>query len=285
MRSCRFLPPAVGLLLAAGFVASARADGAAPLAGRPLLDVAAAAAAQRLTPTYGAKDTVSVASSRDPAAPGLLVTIQPGKAEYPGVELKPEGAKTWDLSAFGRVEARLVNTGSRELRVSLRVDNEGDWHDNPWSCEEITLPPGASGTVGVIFGYSFGHHRSFALKPAAISGILLYVRKSDAVQSFRIEALAAGGPAGETPPLDPNAVRIKPQGGVLLGPGVKLAATQIEAAGDAQGAAVAGRGGGPVAAAGLSGREGFGRRGAAEAAVTFKPAQGRWDLTAAPRSA
>lgn len=265
-------------LLSAGLVVALKTDGAAAVPQRPLLDVAAAEAAQRLTPSDAAKKQISVQASRDPAAPGVLVTIQPGRAEYPGVELKPEGGKNWDLSAFGHVEARVVNTGSQVLRFALRVDNEGDWHDNPWSCEQLSLAPGAAGTARVIFGYSFGRKSSFAFKPAAVSALLMYAVKSDAVQSFRIEMLAAAGPAGEKLPEDPNAVRIKPRGGVLLGPGVKIAAGQVEATGDAQGSATGGPDGAPALRAAFPAAKGPATA-AAEPAVTLRPARGRWDLT------
>ena len=67
----------------------------------------------------------------------------------------------------------------------------------------------------------------------------MYTLKSDAVQSFRIESLLAAGPAGEKPPVDPNALRLKPQERHPAGPRVKLeAATQIEATGDVKGLAV-----------------------------------------------
>ena len=54
--------------------------------------------------------------STEAGAPGLVITIQPGKASYPGISLKPEG-KAWDLSAFGHVEARVVNTGAGRGRL------------------------------------------------------------------------------------------------------------------------------------------------------------------------
>jgi beta-glucanase (GH16 family) len=299
MHFTRFLPLAAGLLLATAMTAAVRAEGTTRAAQKPLLDLSAPEAPQGLKPSYGAKGQVSIAWSRDPAAPGLLVTIQPGKVRYPGIELKPERAAAWDLSAYGHVEARVVNTGSQNLRFSLRVDNEGDWRDNPWNTEEMTLGPGASGTVTVIFGHSFGRRPGFALKPAAVTGILMYCLPSPAVQSFRVLSLAATGPAGEKPPLDPNSLRLKPKGGVLLGPGVKIdAATQIEATGGAQGTAVAGAGRGPSLrlvfpaakkpadqraaaapnASTAAGQQGHAATAREEQAVTLKPRQGRWDL-------
>ena len=101
------------LLLASQLVSAVQADGPT----KQLLDLSGDIQ-KRLTPQFGPSDQVSAAVSKDPAAPGLVITIQPGKADYPGMTLKPEG-KAWDLSAFGHVEARVVNTGSK--RASLRA--------------------------------------------------------------------------------------------------------------------------------------------------------------------
>jgi len=161
----------------------------------------------------------------------LAVTIKPGPADYPGVAVRPEG-QAWDLSAFGHVEARIVNTGARKLGLNLRVDNAGDWRANPWNTEQIYLEPGAAGTVSVIFGYAYGRKPGYALKPGAVTNILLFTTKTNEQLSFRVESLVAAGPAGEKPPVDPNTVRVKPKDGVILGAGVSVdAAKQIEAKG------------------------------------------------------
>ncbi|MDQ2688081.1 MAG: hypothetical protein M3Y28_09470, partial [Armatimonadota bacterium] len=177
-----------------------------------LLDMGAGVE-KRLTPS---SDQVTVTRSTDPAALGVIVTIQPGKEAYPGVSVKPEGT-SWDLSAFGHIEARVTNMGTQPLSLALRVDNAGDWKDNPWNTESISLGPGKSATVTTTFGYSYGKKPGYALKPGAVVNILLFVGKSDAVQSFRIESLTADGPAGEKPPVEPQDIRVKPTSGVLTG--------------------------------------------------------------------
>jgi beta-glucanase (GH16 family) len=236
---------------------------------KPLLDVAAEGAEKRLTPSC---EQVTVARSSDAAAPGLIVTIQPGKEGYPGVNLKPDGAATWDLSAFGHVEARLTNTGAQPLSFALRVDNAGDWRDNPWNTEQLTLKPGAAGTVSVLFGFSYGRKPGYALKPAAVSNILMFALKSNDPQSFRLESLVAAGLAGEKPPVDPNTVRIKPKDGVIYGPAVTLdAAKQLETKGGAQ-AAVTGDAGKQSLRLVFPAAKG-------EQFAALKPAVGRWDLS------
>src|SRR5882724_3856939 len=100
-----------GLVLAF-LTVSARADVAAP---KPLLDVQADGAEARLKASAGTGDQATVARSDDKSAPGLVVTFQPGKSDYPGVALRPDGAAAWDLSAYGHIEVRVTNTGSAKL--------------------------------------------------------------------------------------------------------------------------------------------------------------------------
>lgn len=171
---------------------------------------------------------VTVNRSQDPGKPGFQVTIQPGEDAYPSVSLKPTGA-AWDLSRFGHVEARVVNTGAKPLTVALRVDNAGSWQDNPWDTESVDIAPGQSGTVTLLFGYAYGHKPGFPLKPAAIVNLMVFTSKSGDVQSFRIETLQAGGPAGEAPPIDPALVRVKPPHGSLLDTDAKTASQNAQA--------------------------------------------------------
>jgi beta-glucanase (GH16 family) len=197
-------------------------------------------------------------------AAGIAVTIAPGKDGYPGLGLKPAEGK-WDLSHYGHVEARIVNTGKSPLNLSLRVDNDGDWHDNPWNVQPLNLKPGASGTVKVIFGYSWGKP-GYALKPSDVVRVLLFTGKSKAEQSFRIESLEAGGPAGEKMAVDPKSIRIEPKGGVILGGGADPAPV-VEAKG------------GQVSAVGTAQRVAFTAGTKGEQDLVIKPSAGRWNLT------
>ena len=237
------------------------AAAAAP-ADLPLLEPAREGAEKRIS--TGTPDEVSFARGEK----GVTVTIKPGKAGYPGVEVKPEGA-VWDLSAFGHVDARVANTGTEPMTLSLRVDNDGNWQDNPWSCEHIALSAGETGTVRVRFGTSWGKP-GFALNPAKVIRLLLFIGKVKTEQSFRIESVVAGGSPGEKPPVKPDDVRTKPAGGILLGQGSAVdAATQLLS-----------RGGRAEVVAG-AGRQSLRvtlPAGAPDAAVLLKPAVGRWDL-------
>lgn len=221
--------------------------------------------AKRLTPQFGCEGQVTAAVSQDPVAPGLVISIQPGKAAYPGMSLKPKGGGAWDLSAFGHVEARVVNTGEKAALFAVRVDNAGDWHDNPWNTEQAWLKPGQHATIKVIFGHQYGHKLGYALNPKAVVAILFFTGKAKEAKSFRVESLVAGGPAGEKPPVDPNSIRVKPKDGALLDP--KL---QLDDRGGAKSALIS-DGGKTTLRIELPAAKG-------EQSVAVKPSVGRWDL-------
>ncbi|MBM3499129.1 MAG: hypothetical protein FJX74_10715, partial [Armatimonadetes bacterium] len=119
-------------------------------------------------------EQVSVARVADGS--GVVVTCRPGKSDYPGIVLRPEG-EGWDLSAYGHVEAKVANLGQVTSGVSLRIDNAGDWTTNPWNSETAWLKPGESATVRIRFGYSWGKP-GFALDPARVTQLLVFVGKA-----------------------------------------------------------------------------------------------------------
>lgn len=247
-----FLRLIATLVFAASSVSTA--DGGDPYS---LLETDAAGAA-RLVPS-SRKVTAAVGKGG-----GIEVSIQSGGGGYPGVALKPEDKEAWDLSKFGHIEARVVNTGAARLALSLRVDNAGDWQDNPWNTESLTLAPGESGSIVTVFGHSFGGKPGFPLKPAAVTGVLLFAAGSDAPQSFRIEGLQAAGIAGEKPPSDPAGIRLRPPQNHLAGGPAKVLARQLSST---QGAALTVVGDTLVAR--FSGK---GQR------VRIRPPEGCWDL-------
>ena len=108
MNILRLIVAAALLPLAVQLPPASRAADQPSSAPKPLFDMRGTASlpASGVAPTSA---QVTVTRSPDPATPGLVVTIQPGKEGYPGLTLKPPGG-LWNLSAFGRVEARVVNT-------------------------------------------------------------------------------------------------------------------------------------------------------------------------------
>jgi len=250
------------LAFVAGMSATARADG--PM---NLLDRASVATTNGLMPS-SADVTTSYSDISDAA--GVVVAIQPGADKFPGVTFRPPQG-IWDLSAYGHVDARLVNTSTNRLVLSLRVDNAGDWHTSPWSFESLHLAPGAAGNLRVYFGMSFGK-TAFALHPEAVIRILVFAGKSDATQSFRIESLQAGGAPGERPAVDPKSIRITPRQGRLLEAGaISNAAAQLVVTGGAQAAVITNNDGDIALRLTLPPSK-------TEQSLQFHPAVGRWDL-------
>ncbi len=194
---------------------------------KPLVDVTAVGSESRLVPS-GPDVTVTRATG-DTA--GLDVAIAPNGSAFPGVKLLPtEGAATWDLSKYGHVESKITNTGSDVLVMNLRVDNAGTAADRAFNTEILKIQPGKTAVVTVIFGFQYGFSPGYALKPDAVSAVLLFTGKSEKPQSFRVESLMSAGPPGEKPTSAANVARVKPKGGVILGQGVTInAAKQLEA--------------------------------------------------------
>ncbi len=232
------------------------------------MDLVAGLPAGAITPSSA---QVTATRSADPAAPGIAVAMAQGGDPYPGITLTPPSG-VWDLSACGHVAARVVNTGADPLRLSLRVDNAGPWSDNPWNSEWRQIQPGATGTVSVLFGYTWGKP-GYALQPQAVVRMVLFAGKADKRdQSFRVVSLEAGGQPGEKPPVDPNAIRVAPPKGLLLGSGVFVdAATQLVSRGAR--AAV-------VTEAGQTSLRVTFPAGRTEMSLLYRPPVGRWDLRA-----
>ncbi|HEX2949137.1 MAG TPA: glycoside hydrolase family 16 protein [Armatimonadota bacterium] len=182
-------------------------------ADMPLIDLTKAVDQNRIS--VSTPGQVSVARTNE--ATGIDVTCHPGADNYPGIAIKPEGA-LWDLSAYGHVDAKITNTSVVKISVCLRVDNDGDWQKNPWNAEVLWLQPGATGTVRVRFGYSWGQP-GYALKSAQVNRILLFAGKADSEQSFTVTSVTAGGTPDEKPPVAPDQQRTKPKNGVMLGQG------------------------------------------------------------------
>jgi len=238
---------------------------AADTGNLPLITFSSDAAEQRV---FASSDQVTFKRLADPAGGKLDVTIRPGKDNYPGITLKPDGA-AWDLARFGHIDLRLTNTGETPIVACLRVDGDADWKLNPWNAEHSDLKPGATETVQVRFGYSWGK-RGYALNPAKVAQVLVFLGKSDASQSFRIEAIEAGGSPGERPAPAPEQVRTKPKDGILLGAGTSIDAAKQLDRGKAEATLVLGEG-----------RQSLhiSLPDSGETSARLKPAIGRWDLS------
>lgn len=254
---------AVSAVLCAALSAGtpALAEDAPAAAPKFLFDTNPAHSAGRIVDAHA---TVTVT----PRDGGIDVVVAGSPEEYPGFAIAPAAGDAWDLSPWGHVQAKVTNTGECDLSVSLRVDNAGDWRGSPWNTESVSLKPGETKFLKVIFGHHYGYKPGYRLDPSKVVRVLFFVNKSDRQRSFRIEDVQAGGPAGEKPPVDPNAVVTRPQGGLILGPGTTLEPGPVFEAKDGATAAW-GADGTSLSVAVEAGRKGV---------VTVKPAMGVWHL-------
>ncbi len=167
-------------------------------------------------------DQVSVQGESTSA---ISVSIEPGNAGYPGVEIRPAESEAWDASAFSHVVATIRNTGKQSRAIHLRIDNPGDWRLGPWNVEKIQIEPGETKAVKTYFGFHNGFQKGYALDPGTISGMLVFTDKvSESAVSFQIESLVAAGKPGESPrPASQAEVSVEPKDGLLFVAGAEFA--------------------------------------------------------------
>jgi hypothetical protein len=158
------------------------------------------------------------------------------KSKYPGVGIKPASGASWDCSAYGHIEVKVTNTGTSPATLTLRVDNAGDWQDNPWNVETLRdLQPGESKILKVVFGYQYGLNPGYKLNAAAITRVLLFAEQPKQDCTLRLGQIVAAGPAGEKPPVNPASIRTVPDKGVILAKNVAIdSAKQIQTSGGAK---------------------------------------------------
>jgi beta-glucanase (GH16 family) len=203
-------------------------------------------------------------------ADGIAVAIKAGDDPFPGITIKPASGAAWDLGLYGHVEAMITNTGTKRINLSLRVDNDGDYHLQPWNAESKIIEPGQTKTIRTYFGYSYGFKPGFKLNPQAVPEVLLFTGKTADDLSFRVDEIKGAGWVGEKIGVDPDRVAVKPPGGVILDAATTFQPGQIGMIGNAKGAA------GPD---GKLLQIEF--AGGQEESVTFRPATGLWNLNEA----
>jgi beta-glucanase (GH16 family) len=186
-----------------------------PLVLGLLVGAGTAAEAQPLLPDPSATDpAIGVSSDNvrtERTDAGLVVTVTPGKDQYPGIMLTP--TTPWNLGEFTTATARIVNTGTNAMTFCIRVDNAGDWKTNPWNGDQAKIAAGKSGEVKVQFGRSWGKP-GFALNASAITALRIYTGSAKEALSYRIESIVAEGSAAERAAL---ALQKRPRDGRLFG--------------------------------------------------------------------
>lgn len=166
----------------------------APAAAAPvLLDLASPDLPKRLQAS--GQDDARARVVQEDGKPALEFACAAGPG-WPGLAILPEHG-SWDLSASGGVAMTIANAGTIPAEVSLRVDQQGG-PPNAWNGETAKLAPGASATIRVHFGFSWGKPGA-AVDPARIGRLLVYAAKPGEGCVLHIRSLAAAGKPGDKP--------------------------------------------------------------------------------------
>jgi hypothetical protein len=175
-----------------------RADDAP--ATRDVIDLGAPSA--ELIPVPSHVDIVTVLRAEDGA--GLDIRIAPGPVAYPGIVFRLD-YPTPDLSAFGYVEARVVNTSAQVVNISLRADSAAapaEKIEAGTATGVAYLKPGEAGVARVYFAYP--KKGSAPLDPRRLTKLFLFIGKdTEHARGFRLENITAGGLPGDLPSTRP----------------------------------------------------------------------------------
>jgi len=251
---------AILLLVIAGGTSVREAEaGENGLASKLLIDFDSPDAAKQVTPTKGVPASIITV---DKTGISMGFPIQP--APHSGVYVTPATGTAWDLSAYGHIEAKVINTGEKMLPFVMQVE---DGHGGLDNCEFVNVKPGETAVLKVIFGYQYGYEAGAPIKPSNIKQLYIFLWDTNDPHSFRIEELKAAGAPGEKPYIDPNTRSYKPANGVILGKGV---AFDLSKQVDANGTQVA---------AGPDGALAVNFAGGKEESLKIKPAVGIWNLS------
>jgi beta-glucanase (GH16 family)/uncharacterized cupredoxin-like copper-binding protein len=163
-----------------------RAAEAPPTSGQ-LFEAAKAEAAQfgleGATVNVAGANGARVIEGRFPAGDG-----------YPAFAF-PIAGGAWDLSAYSGVQAEVTNVGAGKVTVALRVDNAGDWKQNPFNTESVEIAPGETRSIKVTFGRSYGGNPGFALDASKVTGLRIFAVNPKAEAAVRVLGLKAVGAA------------------------------------------------------------------------------------------
>ncbi|MFH1499807.1 MAG: glycoside hydrolase family 16 protein [Verrucomicrobiota bacterium] len=184
-------------LVLAGFLACASfsfGHAAAPSASSSLLSPVADVA------VFATTGGTRIASVQSGGAPGLIATF-PAMKGYPSFDfVEPSGNALWNLSAFAGVKVEVTNTGTESVVFALRVDNAGSWKDKPWNVEQARIAPGETRALRVVFGRAANGKPAYALDPARITVVKLFVINPTAGAELRVNKLAGFGTPDSVPP-------------------------------------------------------------------------------------
>jgi len=227
-----------------------------------LIDFDSADSSKQVAPSKGCPASLITVNSRGIS---LSFPIQP--APHTGVHVTPANGTSWDLSAYGHVEAKVTNTGKKNLPFVMHVVNGKEDPREETNTEWGNIRPGETQVLTVYFGYQYGFEPSLLFNPSNVREIYMFIYDTADPHSFRVEELKAGGIPGEQPRIDPQTLAYKPKNGVIFGDGVTFdLARQLET----DGSQVSSGPNGSLAVAFLGDKKG---------SIKLKPAIGSWNLT------
>ena len=164
--------------------------------------VAASAAAIVLFDPATSDALTRVAASGQPDAAQRVVDVSGSLAlefacqagsPWPGIALKPNGAE-WNLAVAAGVEAQVANVGTAPAKVTLRIDQDA----KVWNAEMVSIAPGATATVKVFFGTSYGKPGP-AVAAAHLTNALIFADGALEGTKLQLRRLASFGKAGDKP--------------------------------------------------------------------------------------
>jgi hypothetical protein len=117
----------------------------------------------------------ATATAADQNGTKMLKVELPKDVDYPGIHF-PAPSGGWDLSDYKGTQIDVTNNGPDPVDVNMRVDNEGDWKTNPWSADIISVAPGETKTLKIVFGEAF-KKAAFKLDPAHVSAVHIFTSK------------------------------------------------------------------------------------------------------------
>ena len=179
------------------------------VAPKVLIDFGSPEAGKQVTPTKGLPEHSTVTVDQA----GIALSFEPQKptdGPHPGIHVTPATGKSWDLSAYGHVEAKITNTSTQRFDIVMHVVDEGDnfWTEKKF--EFAGFKPGETKVLKVIFGYQKGFKPGPEVKTASIKEIYIFVWDKAQARAFRIEELKAAGMPGEKPEVEPASTASQP---------------------------------------------------------------------------
>ena len=151
-----------------------------------------------------------------------FLSHHPGDADHPGLRIVPSKGKFWDLSPYGHIEAKVTNIGTKTLPFVMQVEDGSGGLNN---LENISVNPGETKVLKVIFGYQYNYEAGAPIDPSHVSEIFIFNWGGPNPHNFRIEEIKAAGVRGEKP-YEEATMAHRPADGVILGRGVALDPTR-----------------------------------------------------------